>query len=109
LAGWSLAEVEREHIQRVLSATEGNRAEAAKILGIGEATLYRRLREHQNEQSPCPTSGLTLADAEREHVLSALHETGWIVGGPEGAAARLGMKRSMLYWKMRQLGISRPE
>ena len=52
LAGWSLAEVEREHIQRVLSATEGNRAEAAKILGIGEATLYRRLRDHQNEQLP---------------------------------------------------------
>jgi two-component system response regulator HydG len=40
-----LADVEREHIQRVLSAVHGNRAEAAKILGIGEATLYRRLRE----------------------------------------------------------------
>jgi two-component system response regulator HydG len=41
----SLAEVEREHIQRVLAATHGNRREAAKILGIGEATLYRRLGE----------------------------------------------------------------
>jgi DNA-binding NtrC family response regulator len=45
--GWSLAELEREHIQRVLSVTAGNRAEAAKILGIGIATLYRRLREHE--------------------------------------------------------------
>ena len=39
----SLAEVEWEYIQRILSATHGNRREAAKILGIGEATLYRRL------------------------------------------------------------------
>ncbi len=46
----SLADVEWDHIQRVLSAVEGNRAEAAKILGIGEATLYRRLRESQHEQ-----------------------------------------------------------
>ena len=56
-----------------------------------------------------PTSTLTLADADREHILGALRETGWVVGGPKGAAARLGMKRSMLYWKMKKLGISRPE
>jgi len=56
-----------------------------------------------------PTSGLTLADAEREHILGALRETGWVVGGPKGAAARLGMKRSMLYWKMKKLGIFRLE
>ena len=56
-----------------------------------------------------PISTLTLADAEREHILVALRETGWVVGGPKGAAARLGMKRSMLYWKMKKLGISRPE
>jgi len=40
-----LADVEWDYIQRVLSATKGNRTEAAKILGIGEATLYRRLRQ----------------------------------------------------------------
>ena len=56
-----------------------------------------------------PPARLTLADAEREHILGALRETGWVVGGPKGAAARLGMKRSMLYWKMKKLGISRPE
>jgi transcriptional regulator with PAS, ATPase and Fis domain len=39
----SLAEVEWEHIRRVLEMTQGNRAEAAKILGISQATLYRRL------------------------------------------------------------------
>jgi DNA-binding NtrC family response regulator/predicted hydrocarbon binding protein len=46
----SLADVEWAHIQRVLAATHGNRAEAAKILGIGEATLYRRLRDAEREQ-----------------------------------------------------------
>ncbi len=40
-----------------------------------------------------PASGLTLADAEREHILGALRETGWVMGGSKGAAARLGMKR----------------
>ncbi len=56
-----------------------------------------------------PTSTLTLADAEREHILGALRETGGVVGGPKGAAARLGMKRSTLLWKLKKLGISRPE
>ena len=55
------------------------------------------------------TSGKTLADAEREHILGALRETGWVVAGPKGAAARLGMKRSTLQEKMRKLGISRPQ
>jgi formate hydrogenlyase transcriptional activator len=61
-------------------------------------------------QAPVPTtSAVKLVDAEREHILSALHETGWVVSGPNGAAARLGMKRSTLQKKMQKLGISRPE
>jgi formate hydrogenlyase transcriptional activator len=61
-------------------------------------------------QTPMPSDeAVTLADAEREHILVALRETGWVVGGPKGAAARLGMKRSTLLWKLKKLGISRPE
>jgi formate hydrogenlyase transcriptional activator len=60
-------------------------------------------------EAPPDGSAMTLADAEREHILTALRETSWVMGGPKGAANRLGMKRSMLYWKMRKLGISRPE
>jgi len=61
-------------------------------------------------QVPAPAAAVvTLADAEREHILGALGETGWVVGGPKGAAARLGMKRSTLLKKMQKLGISRPE
>ena len=57
-----------------------------------------------------PTAAaVTLADAEREHILAALRDTGWVVAGPKGAAARLGMKRSTLQKKMKKLGISRPE
>ena len=52
---------------------------------------------------------VTLADAERGHILGVLRETGWVVGGRQGAAARLGMARSTLQWKMKKLGISRPE
>jgi formate hydrogenlyase transcriptional activator len=50
----------------------------------------------------------TLADAERDHILGALRETRWVLGGPNGAAARLGMKRTTLQSKMKKLGISRP-
>ncbi|HEV3078438.1 MAG TPA: helix-turn-helix domain-containing protein, partial [Gemmataceae bacterium] len=52
---------------------------------------------------------LTLADAEREHILGVLGETGWVVGGPKGAAVRLGMKRSTLQKKIKKLRIVRPE
>jgi len=50
----------------------------------------------------------TLADAERDHILGVLRETGWVLSGPDGAAVRLGMKRTTLQSKMKKLGISRP-
>jgi formate hydrogenlyase transcriptional activator len=53
-------------------------------------------------------AGSTLADAEREHILGVLRETGWVLGGATGAAARLGMKRTTLQSRMKKLGISRP-
>jgi len=49
----------------------------------------------------------TLAAAEREHILRVLRETDWVIGGPQGAATRLGMKRTTLQSKMRKLGIVR--
>jgi formate hydrogenlyase transcriptional activator len=50
---------------------------------------------------------ITLKDAEREHILQALAQTNWIIGGPKGTAARLGLKRTTLISKMQRLGISR--
>jgi DNA-binding NtrC family response regulator len=49
----------------------------------------------------------TLDDAMRAHILDALHATNWVVAGPRGAAARLGMKRSTLVSRMAKLGIVR--
>jgi formate hydrogenlyase transcriptional activator len=53
--------------------------------------------------------GQTLAHANREHTLAVLRDTDWVLGGPKGAASRLGMKRSTLHWKMKKLDISRPQ
>ena len=50
----------------------------------------------------------TMEEAERRHILQALEETQWVVGGPHGAAARLGLKRSTLQFRMQKLRIVRP-
>jgi formate hydrogenlyase transcriptional activator len=50
----------------------------------------------------------TFRDAQRALILRAIMASGWILGGPRGAAARLGLKRTTLISKMRKLGISRP-
>jgi len=50
---------------------------------------------------------VTLEEAERDHIRKTLELTRWVVAGPNGAAARLGIKRSTLYFRMQKLGISR--
>src|SRR6266550_3320378 len=54
-----------------------------------------------------PAQG-TLTDSTRASILQALRASGWVVAGPGGAAARLGLKRTTLIAKMKKLGISRP-
>ena len=51
----------------------------------------------------------TLEDAERDHILKALREARGLISGPQGAAARLGLKRTTLNSKMRKLGITRKD
>jgi formate hydrogenlyase transcriptional activator len=51
----------------------------------------------------------TLKAFEREHIRQALRDSGWVVGGPDGAATRLGLNRSTLNARMRKLGIKRPQ
>jgi len=58
------------------------------------------------EQS-VPPEPKTLAHAEYEHILKILKETDWVVGGPRGAANKLGLKRTTLICKMRKLGLAR--
>ncbi len=52
---------------------------------------------------------ITLEEAERNHIRKILEHTRWVVAGPRGAAARLGIKRSKLYFRMQKLGISRTQ
>ena len=84
-----------------------NFIERAVILTQGP-DLFVSLAELKRTPSHTTNSGTTtLEQAEREHILKALRESEWIIGGPAGAAARLGMKRTTLQSKMQKLGISR--
>jgi formate hydrogenlyase transcriptional activator len=58
-------------------------------------------------RSSTDSAAVSLRDSEREHILRALHATQGVVGGPHGAAARLGVKRTTLNAKMARLGIGR--
>jgi formate hydrogenlyase transcriptional activator len=88
-----------------------NVIERAVILSPGPSLQIplNDLQPASEEASESSAAAVTLAAAEREHILGALRETGGVLGGPKGAAARLGMKRSTLYKKMKKLGISRLE
>jgi len=57
---------------------------------------------------PTSLSSTTLEDFDRTVILQTLEQAGWVVGGPRGAAAKLGVKRTTLLARMRRLGISRP-
>jgi formate hydrogenlyase transcriptional activator len=65
--------------------------------------------EGDEDSSGDRNSSGTLENTEREHILRILRETRGIIGGPKGAAARLGLKRTTLNSKMRKLGITREE
>jgi formate hydrogenlyase transcriptional activator len=86
-----------------------NFIERAVILSSG-SVLFVSLAELKRPSQPVHAgngSVVTLEEAEREHILKALRETNWTIGGPAGAAAKLGMKRTTLQSKMQKLGISR--
>jgi formate hydrogenlyase transcriptional activator len=87
-----------------------NFIERAVILSP-HATLRAPVSELVPLSSPMeittPMSGL--AEVERDHILRALAATNWVVGGRNGAAARLGMKRTSLVYRMKKLRIARRE
>jgi len=76
------------------------------ILTKGGVELRAPVSELTNKGIPIP-GARTLADADRAHIIWTLRETNWVVGGRNGAAARLGLNRSTLISKMRKLRISR--
>ena len=60
------------------------------------------------EPAQVETSNSTLEDKVRKEILAACQRANWKLGGPRGAAARLGLKRTTLFYKMRRLGITPP-
>jgi formate hydrogenlyase transcriptional activator len=85
-----------------------NLIERAVILTRG-AVLQVPLSElKQPASGPDHIRSSTLESVEREHVLRVLRETSWVIGGPNGAAARLGLNRTTLNNRLRKLGIKRP-
>jgi len=83
-----------------------NFIERSVILSPG-AVLRPPLQELKKSPTTAPPEAVTLEEAERDHICKTLQATRWVVAGPDGAASRLGIKRSTLYFRMQKLGISR--
>jgi formate hydrogenlyase transcriptional activator len=86
-----------------------NLIERAVILFPGPV-LRVPLRDLPRRTITVPHSGQhqTLEEAERAHILRTVKDTKWVLGGPNGAAARLAINRSTLQFRMKKLGIVRP-
>jgi formate hydrogenlyase transcriptional activator len=84
-----------------------NLIERAVILSRGPV-LEVPLAELREPTEQLADSVQTMEANERDHILRTLKETRWILAGPNGAAARLGMKRTTLQSRMQKLGIQRP-
>ncbi len=83
-----------------------NLIERSVILSTGPV-LRPRLEELKTLSKAAPSSSArTLADAEREHIVETIRQSGGVVGGRSGAAARLGVARTTLLYRMRKLGIT---
>jgi formate hydrogenlyase transcriptional activator len=83
-----------------------NFVERSVIMTRGNVLSPRinELKLLMQETASAPTQ--RLSDAERAHILGILNETNWVVGGHDGAAARLGLPRTTLISRMQKLGIS---
>jgi formate hydrogenlyase transcriptional activator len=84
-----------------------NFIERAVILSEGRS-LQPPLAELRESKTRAASAGATLKEVERKHILQVLRETEGVLGGPQGAAARLGIPRTTLIYRMRRLGIDRP-
>ncbi|HEX8892762.1 MAG TPA: sigma 54-interacting transcriptional regulator [Terriglobales bacterium] len=84
-----------------------NLIERAVILS-NDAVLSNPLATAATQSVTIPRVAGTLKEAQRAVILQALEQVGWVLGGPRGAAAKLGLARTTLIHKMGKLGISRP-
>jgi formate hydrogenlyase transcriptional activator len=78
------------------------------VIRADNGVLPNPLPISKNNPMPMAPTGTAFRDSQRAVILTALRTTGWVIGGPRGAAARLGLKRTTLITKMKKLGIARP-
>jgi len=81
-------------IERSVILTDGNTLRTP-LKGLRQAAVIDSVQS------------ITLEEAERNHIRKTLEQAHWVISGPRGAAFRLGLKRTTLYWRMQKLGISR--
>src|SRR3989454_6078872 len=86
-----------------------NLMERAALLSTGRLLKVPLAEILAGSDLRIPGDNNVLKQAEREQIVRALRESNWVVGGAHGAAARLGLKRTSLAYKMQKLGISRPQ
>jgi transcriptional regulator with GAF, ATPase, and Fis domain len=84
-----------------------NLIERSVILSC-DGVLPNPLPSNHQETVTVVSNSTTLKEVGRALILQALEEAGWMIGGPEGAAVKLGLKCTMLICKMKKLGIVRP-
>ena len=78
------------------------------VIRADNGVLPNPLPKLENKPFPLSQTASSFDDSQREVILTALHKTRWVIGGPRGAAVRLGLKRTTLITKMKKLGIFRP-
>jgi formate hydrogenlyase transcriptional activator len=83
---------------------------ASLRMDVGDLKFAKASLPAESPVSPKPTNGAlhdVLEETERQQILKALKQSNWVVAGPNGAAAHLGMKRSTLQLRMHKLRIAR--
>ena len=93
----------QNYIERAVILSPG------KVLRAPLAELKQSVARPDGSGQGAAPKAMTLRDAERDHIIQALAETNWVIGGPKGAGARLGLQRTTLISKMQRLGISRAQ
>jgi formate hydrogenlyase transcriptional activator len=84
-----------------------NLVQRAVILSY-DGVLPNPLPSNHLETVTVTSRSAGLKEVDRALILQALEAASWMIGGPEGAATKLGLKRTTLFYKMKKLGISRP-
>jgi formate hydrogenlyase transcriptional activator len=85
-----------------------NLIERAVILSRGPVLEVPQAELKPTKPENGALNSSTLEAVEREHILRILRDSNWVIGGPAGAAARLGLNRTTLNNRLRKLGITRP-